>query len=129
MDFQFYLFRGIFCFIALLSGCFACSEEPKSDLIQITVPKKFDEDIYLVDIANYLIAEYSIEWEKKMFLYDKRTSKGYNLNGGVLDEDGEPLILYPLDLTKDIFYFVKSVEYQDATIEEANPLIGIVRLK
>lgn len=79
--------------------------------------------------ANYLIAEYTIEWEKMMFLYDKRTSKGYNLKGGVFDEDGEPLILYPLDLKKDIFYFVKSVEYQDATVEEANPVIGIVRLK
>ncbi|PRY87612.1 6-bladed beta-propeller [Mongoliibacter ruber] len=79
--------------------------------------------------ANYLIAEYTIEWEKMMFLYDKRSSKGYNLNGGVLDEDGEPLILYPLDLANDIFYFVKSVEYQDATIEEANPVIGVVQLK
>lgn len=79
--------------------------------------------------ANYLIAEYTIEWERMMLLYDKRTSKGYNLNGGVLDEDGEPVILYPLDLTKDIFYFVKSVEYQDATVEESNPVIGIVKLK
>jgi hypothetical protein len=79
--------------------------------------------------ANYLIAEYTIEWEKMMFLYDKRDSKGYNLNGGVLDKDGEPLILYPLDLPKDIFYFVKSVEYQDASVEEANPVIGIVQLR
>ncbi|WP_194775424.1 6-bladed beta-propeller [Pararhodonellum marinum] len=79
--------------------------------------------------ANYLIVEYTIDWEAKMFLYDKRTSKGYNLNGGVLDEDGEPLILRPVDLAKDTFYFVKSVEYQDATIEEANPVIGIVQLR
>jgi hypothetical protein len=79
--------------------------------------------------ANYLIAEYTIEWEKKMFLYDIRTSRSFNLNGGVLDEDGEPLILYPMDLANDIFYFVKSVEYQDATVEEANPVIGIVQLR
>lgn len=79
--------------------------------------------------ASYLITEYSIDWEKMMFFYDKRTSKGYNLKGGVLDEDGEPLMLRPLDLATDTFYFVKSVEYQGVAIEEVNPVIGIVRLK
>ncbi|WP_194972364.1 6-bladed beta-propeller [Aquiflexum lacus] len=112
--------------------------DPEAGLVYVASGKKimvytkegkFLEEKSFRMFVNYLIAEYTIEWEKMMFLYDKRISKGYNLNGGVLDEDGEPLILYPMDLTKDIFYFVKSVEYQDATIEEANPVIGIVRLK
>ncbi len=105
-------------------------ERPQS-MKESAINKRGHQTLILQNIMysrNYLIAEYTIEWENMMFLYDKRTSESYNLKGGVLDEDGEPLILRPLDLSNDIFYFVKSVEYQDKSVEEANPMIGIVHL-
>jgi hypothetical protein len=61
------------------------------------------------------------------YLYSMEESQGYNLK--VLDEEGDPVFLRPLDPANDIFYYVKKVEYVDSSIEEANPIIGIVKLK
>jgi len=64
-----------------------------------------------------------------MFFYDKKNKKGFSLKDGFLDDQGDKVFLRPLDLTNDVFYFSKAVEYADKSIEEANPLIGIVKLK
>jgi hypothetical protein len=90
------------------------------------------QTIFLYNIINspsYMIAEYDQDWQRMMFLYDKKNEKGYNLSKGLIDEDGEPVFLRPLDLKNDAFYFIKRVECADKDIEEVNPEIGIVKLK
>jgi hypothetical protein len=83
----------------------------------------------IINSPSYMIAEYDQDWQRMMFLYDKKNEKGYNLSKGLIDEDGEPVFLRPLDLKNDAFYFIKRVEYADKDIEELNPEIGIVKLK
>ena len=64
-----------------------------------------------------------------MFIYSKKESKGYNLEVGILDEDDQPVVLRPLDLENDIFYYIKEEEFQNTGVEELNPAIGIVKLR
>jgi hypothetical protein len=78
---------------------------------------------------DYLLCEYDYENKKKFFLYHLKNSKGYNLNEGFLDNQGVKVVLRPLDLNNNVFYYTKTMEYTDGTTEEINPEIGIVKLK
>jgi len=83
----------------------------------------------IVNASNFLFTYYFKKDNPLIiFLYDKRTEKGYN-TVGFLDNEGDPVFLRPLDLANDIFYYVKKVEYVDKSTEEENPMIGIVKLK
>ncbi|MBN7814700.1 6-bladed beta-propeller [Algoriphagus pacificus] len=87
-------------------------------------------DIYnIMHSSSYIICEYARNKDKKLFIYSKKESKGYNFDFGVLDEDDQPVVLRPLDLENDIFYYVKEEKFQNTTMEEMNPVIGIVTLK
>lgn len=59
----------------------------------------------------------------------KRKKEGLNLKEGFLNEEGDKVILRPLDLANDVFYFAKRQEYSNKSEEEQNPLIGIVTMK
>lgn len=83
----------------------------------------------IVNSSSYYILEYDQDWKRFMFLYDKKNKTGYNLSEGLIDDDGEPVFLRPLDLDQDVFYYIKKVDYIDSSIEEQNPEIGIVKLK
>ncbi|WP_373521952.1 6-bladed beta-propeller [Aquiflexum sp.] len=83
----------------------------------------------IVNSSSYYVLEYAQDWERFMFLYDKKNQTGYNLSEGLIDEDGDPVFLRPIDLKKDLFYYIKKVEFEDKSIEEKNPVIGIVKLK
>jgi hypothetical protein len=82
-----------------------------------------------VNSSSYYILEYDQDWERFMFLYDKKNNTGYNLREGLTDDGGEPIFLRPLDLEEDLFYYIKKKEFINASIEEQNPEIGIVKLK
>ena len=87
-------------------------------------------DIYnIMHSSSYIICEYARNKDKKLFIYSKKESKGYNLEVGILDEDDQPLVLRPLDLENDIFYYIKEEEFQNTGVEELNPAIGIVKLR
>ncbi|MFC0261887.1 6-bladed beta-propeller [Fontibacter flavus] len=79
--------------------------------------------------SNYILCEYDQDWERMMFLYNKNESKGYNLKGGLIDSQGNVVLLRPLDLNNDLFYYIKNDEFEDKSIEEQNPILGIVKLK
>lgn len=83
----------------------------------------------IIKSSSYIICEYVRRGNKMFYLYSTEQSKGYNLKEGILDEEGDPVFLRPLDPANDIFYYVKKVEYVDSSIEEVNPIIGIVKLK
>ncbi|MGY6742064.1 MAG: 6-bladed beta-propeller [Cecembia sp.] len=83
----------------------------------------------IVNSTSYYILEYDQDWKRYMFLYDKKNQRGYNLSEGLIDDEGDPVFLRPLDLDQDLFYYIKKTEFEDKTIEELNPLIGIVKLK
>lgn len=87
-------------------------------------------DIYnIIHSSSYIICEYARNKNKKLFIYSKKESQGYNLEVGVLDENDLPVVLRPLDLENDIFYYIKEGEFQNTGVEELNPAIGIVELK
>lgn len=79
--------------------------------------------------SSYYVLEYDQDYNRFMFLYDKKNKTGFNLSEGLIDGEGDPVFLRPLDLNQDLFYYFKKTEFEDKTIEELNPLIGIVKLK
>jgi hypothetical protein len=83
----------------------------------------------LINSTSFMIAEYDLDFQRMMFLYDKKNQKGFNLSKGLIDEEGDPVFLHPLDLAEDLFYYVKKFEFEDRDTEEQNPIIGIVRLR
>lgn len=103
---------------------------------QFERPQSLDKNGYqtlllynIVNSESYYLLEYDQDWKRFMFLYDKREKKGYNLADGLIDEDGDAVFLRPLDLSQDLFYYFKKVEFKDKSIEEKNPVISIVKLK
>lgn len=83
----------------------------------------------IVNSSSYYLLEYAQDWRQFMFLYDKKDQTGNKLSEGLLNDDGKALFLRPLDLEQDLFYYIKKVEFEDKSIEEQNPIIGIVKLK
>ncbi|WP_111323405.1 6-bladed beta-propeller [Algoriphagus chordae] len=83
----------------------------------------------VVNSLSYVLCEYYSESKYMIFIYEKESAIGFNLQKGVLDGNGNPVVLRPLDLGRDIFYFVQQSEYSDSETEEQNPMIGIVQLK
>lgn len=90
------------------------------------------QTLLLYNIFNsnsYYILEYDIDWKRYMFLYDKRTKENFNFEGGIYDHVGDIVFLRPLDLSNDIFYYIKEVKYIKNSGVENNPEVGIVKLK
>jgi hypothetical protein len=85
--------------------------------------------VNIINSTSYIICEYMLDNERMLFIYNKAKSKGHNLKEGILDENDEPLIIRPLDLENDVFYYTKSSKYTGVANEEMNPIIGIVKLK
>ncbi len=83
----------------------------------------------IINSSSYYLLEYDLDWKRFMFLYDKKNHRGHNLSEGLIDGDGEPVFLRPLDLGQDVFYYIKKADYIDSSLEEQNPEIGIVKLK
>lgn len=83
----------------------------------------------MINSQSYLVCEYDSEGENMLFLFDKASSRHYNLKDGILDGEGNPVFLRPLDLANDVFYYISSAAYSAGMTEEPNPVIGIVRLK
>jgi hypothetical protein len=80
--------------------------------------------------ANYLGSHYYKDGNDiYFFLYNRKTSKAYNFKGGPLDDEGDTVVLNLLDASSDTFYYVKTIGFTNASKEEQNPVIGIVRLK
>lgn len=92
---------------------------------------KGNKAIMIINIfrsKDYLLCEYDIENKRRFFLYDLKNSKPYNLEEGFLDEEGVKVVLRPLDLSNNIFYYSKSMEFMETASELMNPVIGIVKL-
>lgn len=96
--------------------------------------KKLHSDGYItplmlniINSCSFIVCEYIQDTEKMLFLYEKNTSKYYNLKNGILDKDGIPIIIRPLDLINNTFYYIKQAQYEDELKEELNPIIGIVK--
>lgn len=99
---------------------------------KLSLNKEGFKNINIYNVANsssYLICEYDQDLERRSFIYNKKTSTGYTLKTGLLDDQGEPVVLRPLDLDRDMFFYIKTTEYSNIDKEEPNPKIGIVELK
>ena len=83
----------------------------------------------MINSPSYLVCEYDSEGDNMLFLFDRKKSTGYNLNGGISDGEGSSVILRPLDLSNDVFYYIASATYSEGMTDEPNPVVGIVSLK
>ncbi|MFC5193407.1 6-bladed beta-propeller [Algoriphagus aquatilis] len=78
---------------------------------------------------DYITSEYRLEYDKKFLLYEIKKHKYHIMKGGIIDEVGDTVVLRPLNLKKNIFYYIKQENFTSTEYEEMNPLIGIVKLK
>lgn len=79
--------------------------------------------------GSYLFCEYSQNNKKMFFIINEDKSIGYNLEGGLLDDQANPLKIYPIRNSLDLLYFVQKAPFSNTATEEQNPVIGIVSLK
>jgi hypothetical protein len=86
--------------------------------------------IYNIFVSgSYLFCEYTQNSKKMFFVFNEDNSKGYNLEGGLLDEHANKLKLHPLRNSLEQLYFVQKASFSNTATEEQNPVIGIVSLK
>ncbi|EIM75797.1 hypothetical protein A3SI_12109 [Nitritalea halalkaliphila LW7] len=84
----------------------------------------------IVNTSNYITSHYFKSGnEIMMLIFDKKNERAYNFELGILDDDGDRVLLRPLDTVHNVFYFVKNSKYASKEFEEQNPIIGIVKLK
>ncbi|WP_057938619.1 6-bladed beta-propeller [Algoriphagus resistens] len=77
---------------------------------------------------NFLICEYDREGGSMFYIRNRGDDFSLNLKDGVLIDDDEIVVLRPLNLSQDQFYFIKTTNFSDILEEELNPVIGIVKL-
>ncbi len=102
--------------------------------IEFKKQQKLDSDGYMTPLmlnifnsSSYIVCEYIQDTERMLFLFEKDTSKCYNIKVGILDQNGTPVIPRPLDLMNNTFYYIKNPKYEKGLKEELNPVIGIVK--
>jgi hypothetical protein len=84
----------------------------------------------VVHTANYLSSHfYGFDNSLHQFVHHIESGQGYLVKDGFLDEDGDRLNLRVLSEEEDLFYFVKPAAFVSGEQEEANPVIGLVKLK
>ncbi|EOZ93491.1 hypothetical protein A33Q_3750 [Indibacter alkaliphilus LW1] len=83
----------------------------------------------VVHTANYISSHFYEKSSLHQFLFHMESGKGYLVKDGFLDEDGDRFSLRVLSAEEDLFYFVKPAAFVSGEQEEANPVIGLVKLK
>ncbi|WP_143959638.1 hypothetical protein [Litoribacter populi] len=84
----------------------------------------------IVNTPSHITSNYVGEGgDHFLFLHQKETGRSYNFKSGVLDNQGDRVMLKPLVSEENIYYYSKKQEYTDQSNQEKNPTIGIVRLK
>jgi hypothetical protein len=77
---------------------------------------------------KFILCEYNREGSSAVYIASRNTDFSINLDEGILIENEENVVLRPLDLENDQFYFIKTYNFSNISKEELNPMIGIVRL-
>jgi|GEM_PF-595296 hypothetical protein len=86
-------------------------------------------NIYNIIISStYLFCQYDRENKRMLFFYDMIKKTGINITKGLLDENGDPHMLKPIDLSKNLFYFYSQTQFTNSAEEELNPTLIIVEL-
>jgi hypothetical protein len=78
--------------------------------------------------SSYLFCQYDRENKRMLFMYDMINKTGFNIIGGLIDENGDPIMLKPINLSKNIFYFYSQTQFTNSAEEELNPTLVIVEL-
>lgn len=83
--------------------------------------------IYNIFVSgSYYFCDYSQNSTKMFFVFNEEKSIGYNLEGGLVDEESNQVKLHPLKNSLEQLYFVKNTPFSTTSMEEQNPVIGIV---
>ena len=77
---------------------------------------------------NFILCEYNREGSSAFYIGSRDADFSINLDKGILIENEENVVLRPLDLENDQFYFIKTYSFSNTSTEEVNPMIGIVKL-
>lgn len=78
--------------------------------------------------SSYLFCEYDRENKRMLFMYDLINKTGINIIEGLIDKNGDPKMLKPIDLSKNLFYFYSETQFSNSAEEELNPTLVIVEL-
>ena len=113
-------------------------EKGLQPVIKLNFEKKqvIDDDgfkeLQILNILNsnsYLICEYDQERQRRLFIQNKVSGESFVAKNGILDSKKDPVILRPLDLKNDLFFYIKTAKFSNKSKEELNPIIGIVKLR
>ena len=102
--------------------------------LNFALPVFSKEGNKLIVIKNIFISEkfILIEYDREgsVFFYIKNIKSDFsiNLDQGFSIENEEKVILRPLELENNRFYFIKTYNFSNISTEELNPMIGIVKL-
>jgi hypothetical protein len=77
---------------------------------------------------KYILCEYDREGSVFFYIKNIKSDFSINLDQGFSIENEEKIILRPLDLENNRFYFIKTYNFSNISTEELNPMIGIVKL-
>lgn len=84
----------------------------------------------IVNTPTYITSHYYRSGgEISMLIFDKNNQRAINVEEGILDEEGDRVLLRPLDTYSNLFYYVKPSKFKTKEVEELNPVIGIIKLK
>lgn len=100
--------------------------------VPVSIDERGFQSVLLLNIfksKSYIFAEFDVDFQRHIFLYNLNTKKGFTVKEGFTLESGKKVTLRPLDPSKDTYYYIEESEFQDAKTEEKNPIIGIVELK
>lgn len=82
----------------------------------------------IVTSKGFILCEYDYDGETYQFISQRKKDKSFNLRKGISIGINEKVIIRPLDVENDIFYFIVAPSYNKESFEEQNPVIGIVKL-
>lgn len=99
--------------------------------VPISIDERGFQSVLLLNVfksKTYIFAEFDVDFERHIFLFNLNTKKGFTVKEGFTLESGQKVTLRPLDSSNDTYYYIEESEFQDAKTEEKNPIIGIVEL-
>jgi hypothetical protein len=113
-------------------GNTAIIPEIKLDFAEPVFNKEGSKLILIKNIfisKSFIFCEYNREGNSSFYIGSRDSDFSMNLDEGFLIDNEEKVVLRPLDLENDKFYFIKTYNFSNTSTEELNPVIGIVTLK
>lgn len=98
---------------------------------EISIDKNGVKSLNIYNIIksnNHLLIEFEEESRRIVYI-DLNNGFTKNLLGGFSFSNNDNIVIRPIDLENDLFYFIQYDEYKNSIAQERNPTINIIKLK